>query len=212
MKTIGTLFMASAALLAVSCSSPETAEDNTQVVEATTYSINSEASSLIWAANMGPEYGHNGSVTITEGTMTMEGDELKSGAFTIDMNTIKNIDLVEAGEEGKATYLEGHLTGNIVDEDHPVDLFFNTPQFPTAQVTLGEYKDGKLNLTLSILGKEITQDVAVALSHDENGASIKGDFTLDLTSLEVPGLQPDPEDGSQINPVIDFKLNAVLVK
>lgn len=203
--------MASVALLAVSCTSTEEVTEEV-VVEDTMYTVNTEATTLMWAANMGPEYGHNGTISITEGTMTMNGDNLVSGSFTIDMNTVKNVDLVEAGEVDKAGYLEGHLKGTMVDEKHPADLFFNAPVFPTTKVSLGEYKDGKLGLTVSILGKEMQQEVPVTLTLDEKGATINGEFALDFTSLEVPGLQPNPEDGSQINPMIDFKLNVVMTK
>lgn len=196
------LFAAAAAVM-TSCSNTETEE----VVETTTYSLDKEASSLKWAANMGPTYGHTGTVDITEGSIEMEGEDLKSGSFTIDMNTIKSTDL----EEPKASVLASHLKGTAPDEMHPVDMFFNTPKFPNVTVKLGEYKNGKLSLTLSILGKELKQDVAVKLTSDENGASIKGDFPLDFSSLGIPGFQPAP-DGSQINPAVDFNLNVVLKK
>ncbi len=204
MKTIGILLFASLAVVATSCSS--TSEE--AAIEPITYTLDKEASSLEWAGSMSPEYGHTGVVEITEGTLVMEGEELKSGSFTVDMNTLRSTDL----EEPKAGILAKHLKGLEPDEDHPADLFFNTPKYPTVDVTLGEYKDGKLTLTLSIIGKELTQEVPVELTSDENGAWIKGDFSLDLTSLEIPGLQPNPEDGSQINPVIDFKLKAALKK
>ena len=205
MKKIGILLFASLAVIATSCSSTST-ED--AAGEPITYALDKEATSLEWAASMGPDYGHTGLVDITEGTMVMEGDELKSGSFTIDMNTIRSTDL----EEPKAGYLAAHLKGTAPDETHPVDLFFNTPKYPTVGVTLGEYKDGKLGLTISIMGEELKQDVAVKITSDENGASIKGDFSLDFDSLGIPGLQPNPEDGSQINPVIDFKLKVALKK
>ena len=204
MKKIRIALFASLAVIATSYSTTETEQE---IVEPTTYSLDKEASSLEWAANMGPDYGHTGTVEISEGTIEMEGSELTSGSFTIDMNTIKSTDL----EEPKAGYLAAHLMGTAPDEKHPVDMFFNTPKFPTVTVTLGEYKGGKLGLTINILGKELKQDVAVKLMNDDNGASIKGDFALDMNSLEIQGLQPGP-DGSQINPSIDFKLNVKLNK
>jgi hypothetical protein len=207
MKRISTLMIASIALVAASCSSTEDATEEV-AVEAVTYSLDADASSLGWAANMGPEYGHKGTVNVTEGSISMEGESLTSGSFTIDMSTIKSTDL----EEPKAGYLAAHLQGTAPDEDHPADLFFNVPQYPTVGVTLNSYEGGKLNLTLNMLGKELTQDAEVELSSDENGATIKGDFTLDFTSLEIPGLQPNPEDDSQINPVIEFSLDIVLKK
>jgi len=204
MKKIGIILFASLAVIATSCSTTATEE----VVETTTYNLDKANSSLGWAANMSPEYGHTGFVDITEGTIEMEGDVLKSGSFTIDMNTIVSTDL----EEPKASALASHLKGTAPDEMHPVDLFFNTPKYPTVKVTLGEYNNSKLELTLDILGKKLTQEVAVKLTTNEKGASLKGDFALDLNSLEIPGLQPNPEDGSQINPAIDFKLNVALKK
>ena len=206
MKKIGIVLFASLAVIATSCSSTETGEET--VIEKTTYTLDKENSTLGWAASMSPEYGHEGFVDITDGSIEMEGETLKAGSFTVDMNTIRSTDL----EEPKATYLAAHLMGTAPDEKHPADLFFNTPKFPTVGVTLGEYNNGKLEITLDILGKKLTKDVDVKLTNDENGASLKGDFTLDMNSLEIPGLQPNPEDGSQINPAIDFKLNVALKK
>ena len=88
MKRISTLMIASIALVAASCSSTEDATEEV-AVEAVTYTLDAEASSLGWAANMGPEYGHKGTVNVTEGSISMEGESLTSGSFTVDMSTIK---------------------------------------------------------------------------------------------------------------------------
>lgn len=194
------LFMA-----ACSSNSNEAYEEST---EAVSYKLDKTGSTLKWAANMSPEYGHKGTVSITDGALVMQGDELVSGSFVIDMTTIKSTDL----EEPKAGILAGHLMGTLVDEDHPADLFFQTEKYPTIEVELGSYKDGKLSMTLDILGKKLEQKVDVTLKSSEKEASLKGKFSLDLTSLKVPGLQPNPEDGSQINPKIDFDLNVLLKK
>lgn len=206
MKNLNALLFAAAAAFMVSCGGTETPTE--EVVETTTYNLDKNNSSLEWAANMSPEYGHTGTVVISDGSIEMEGDALKSGSFTIDMTTIKSTDL----EEPKAGYLNAHLMGTAPDEDHPADLFFNTPEYPTATVTLLDYSNGKLKLTLNVVGKELTQEVPATLTTTENGATIKGDFSLDMSSLNIKGLQPNPEDGSGINPSIDFKLNVALTK
>jgi hypothetical protein len=205
MRIIGLILMGACVLLTAACSTEESIADNT------TYTLNAEETTLIWSANMGPNYGHTGTISVTEGTMKMNEDVLIEGSFTIDMNSLKNTDLIEAGEVDKAGYLVGHLTGTMVDENHPAELFFNVPVFPTTTVSLGEYKDGKLALTVSTLGKEISQEVPMVITHDEHGATIKGAFALDFTAIEIPGLQPN-EDGSQINPLIDFNLSVVMTK
>lgn len=193
--------MAAVGLTAVSCSTPVE-----EVVEPITYTLDAEGSTLSWAASMSPEYGHKGTVSFKEGSITMQGDSLTEGSFVVDMTTIKNTDL----EAEKAAALEGHLMGTMVDEQHPQNLFFNTPDFPSVEVKLGEYKDGKLSTTLIILGSELTQDVAVKLTSDDKGASISGKFSMDFASLKIPGLAPS-ENGS-ISPMIEFDLNLKLKK
>lgn len=207
MKKIGILFMAATALTVASCSSSDEATEDEVKVEAVTYKLDAANSSITWKGQMSADYGHSGTVQMSEGSITMEGEELTSGSFTVDMNTIDDTSL----EAPKSDYLSGHLMGTMVDEDHPVDLFFNVPKFPNVEVTLGDYKDGNLAIKLNILGQSLEQNVAVTLSADDNGASIKGSFSLDLESLGIPGFQAN-EDGSQISPTIEFDLNVAMTK
>jgi len=205
MKKIGFLMMAAVALTAVSCaeSTDENEEEVAGKVEAVTYTLDAANSKLMW--NNDP---HSGMVSISEGSIKMDGDKLASGSFKIDMNTITSTDL----EEPKATYLAGHLTGNMPDDEHPVNLAFNTPAFPSVGVTLGNYSDGNLELTLDILGQELKQTVAATISADDKGASIKGAFDLDLSSLGIMLLMPDPETGEGISPSVKFDLHVALTK
>lgn len=205
MKKFGILFLGAGALSLVACAAAVTEE--TEVVESVTYSLDAESSTLTWGASISPEYGHKGTIDFKSGSITMEGDALTAGSFVVDMATIKNTDIED---EGKAQYLEGHLTGTIVDEDHPVDMFFNIEKFPTVDVKLGEYKDGNLSVTLTILGSELTQDVPVVLSSDEDGASIKGTFSMDFGSVGMPGLAQHGE--GSISPNVEFDLNVMLTK
>ncbi|MCJ8289703.1 MAG: YceI family protein [Crocinitomicaceae bacterium] len=206
MKKFGILFLGAGALSLAACTA--SVDEETEVaVESVTYSLDAENSTLTWGASISPEYGHKGTISFKSGSITMEGDALTAGSFVVDMATIKNTDIED---EGKASYLEGHLTGTIVDEDHPVDMFFNIEKFPTVDVKLGEYKDGSLSTTLTILGSELTQDVPVTFTSDENGASIKGTFSMDFASLGIPGL--DQHGEGSISTTIEFDLNVMLTK
>jgi hypothetical protein len=209
MKKLGILFIGLTALTAVSCSSSDDAVEGEEMkVEAVTYTLDQENSSIKWKGQMSPEYFHTGTVDFSEGSITMEGSELTSGSFTVDMTTIKNTDL----EAPKSDYLVGHLTGTMVDEAHPQELFFNTPKFPNVKVTVDGYTDSNMDLTISILGKEVKQSVDALLMNDSNEASIKGAFSIDLTSVGIMGLQVNPEDGSQISPMIEFEVIIALTK
>lgn len=200
--------IASIALITASCSNKD-GEANEEAVESTIYSLDTEGSSLEWKGMMDPTYFHMGTVGFSKGSLTMEGDEIKEGSFTVDMSTILNTDLED---EEKAASLVRHLKGLDNDEHHKPEDFFNIQKFPTAEISVGEYKDGKLSITLTMMGKKIEDQVAVKLTSDMNNATISGDFTLDLTELNLPGLQPNPETGKGISPVIDFKLNLQLKK
>lgn len=213
MKKSSILFLAAAAVFATACSSETTNEEGTneEEVQAVTYTLDKDNSSLSWAANMSPEYGHTGTIMVSEGSLTMTGDEVTEGSFKVDMSSIKNTDMATEAPE-KAMALEGHLKGTMVDEKHPVDLFFNTPSFPTVGVTLGEYKDGNLAITLDIVGTTLEQSVPVAIEANEEGASIKGSFGINFESTGIMGFQKNPEDGSQIGPEVKFELDLKLKK
>ena len=207
MKKIGIFFLAAGALSLGACTEAATEEETVnEEVEVMTYSLDADNSSLGWKGTISADYFHTGTVDFKSGSVTMENGELTEGSFVVDMTTINDTSL----EDPKSEYLAGHLQGTMVDEDHPQDLFFNTPDFPTVEVKLGEYKDGKLSTTLMVVGSELTQDVPVEISSDENGASIKGQFTMDFSSLGIPGLSGEGEGA--ISPMIEFDLNLMLTK
>lgn len=202
MKKASVLFLAMAALAVTSCSSGEDAtEEENQEVQEVTYSLDAAGSSLNWSAAATDGHGHSGAVSFKEGSLTMKGDEVVGGNFVVDMNSITNMDL----DENMQAVLEGHLKGTMVDEAHPVNLFFNVPSFPTAEVSLGEFKDGNLDITLSIVGTKLTQSVPVTINGDGSSASISGEFSIDMESTGIMGFQAQ-EDGSQIGPNVDFVL------
>ncbi|MCH2223522.1 MAG: YceI family protein [Crocinitomicaceae bacterium] len=212
MKLKEILIMATSAALITSCSNnPVSDIQNELEIEEVTYTLDTENSSLVWKGMMSPEYFHVGNITISDGTISMKNDVLSSGTFTVDMNSI-TATISDDFPEDKANYLAGHLMGTVTDEDHPANLFFNTPKFPNTTVTLGEYNNGKLDITLSIIGKELKQTIPATISSDDDEAAINGTFTLDLSSLEIPGLQADSETGEGISPSVEFKLDLQLNK
>jgi hypothetical protein len=131
----------------------------------------------------------------------MEGEALVAGSFTIDLNTMVSTDAM-LPEDKKAM-----LVGHLMAED-----FFNTAKNAIVKVTLNGYENGKLSTTINVLGQDIKQDLDVKFVADENGASIVGKFDVDFASLNMPGMQPVPETGEQIQSAIAFDLNVQLKK
>jgi polyisoprenoid-binding protein YceI len=91
------------------------AQDVQQVAEATTVSVNTDASTIEWVGTKVTGR-HNGSLALSEGTLELADGGLVGGTFTIDMNSLTVLD--DAGER-----LQGHL----MSPD-----FFNVAENPTA--------------------------------------------------------------------------------
>lgn len=166
----------------------------------TMYVLDTKASTLGWKGGKSADYFHIGQLSFSNGTVEMAGEKLVAGNFDIDMSTIVVLDKGLPADKAKA--LAGHLTQ---------PEFFSTALFPKISVVVNGYNDGMLFTTISLLGQSIQQKLPVTMVKDTKGKmTVVGKFNVDLTALKIPGLQPDPESGQGISPVIDFDLNLVL--
>ena len=84
------------------------------------YTLVTEASTLRWRGSK-PGGEHYGTVDITEGRISLKGDLITSGDFTIDLNTIISEDLTNPGMNAK-------LVGHLKSED-----FFYITEYPVAR-------------------------------------------------------------------------------
>jgi len=202
-------FCATAFLMA-SCGTDEATEETNKEEESTeqqdaaeevSYTLDTEASTLNWKGTEGEHEFHVGTIDFSEGNLTMKGDEVVSGSFVVDMSTIQVTD-EDMSDKGKAK-----LTGHLGAED-----VFHIAQYAATTVTLGDYTDGKLNIVVNIVGKEIPATVPVSITQDENGAKISGDFSIDFTDAGIPLFAPQENPEESKSPVIQYSMNAVLVK
>lgn len=208
MKKVFYGVLAFAALTLTACGGAESTEDTateTQEVVAAEYALNQENSKLEWAGTWigGQNDGntHNGVIKIADGVMKQDGDKF-NGHFTVDMSSIDVQDIDEASGKPK---LEGHLAS----ED-----FFNISQYAVTDVKVMEYIDGNAKIMMVVGGVEMERTVPVTISTDDSKMTIKGDFTVDFTDANMPGMQvkaDKPEEGA-VSPIIEFKLHAELMK
>lgn len=98
---------------------------------------------------------HTGLINIQSGELEFQDGDIMGGTIVMDMHSITNTDLTDAGYNQK---LVGHLKS---------DDFFGVEKFPTASFEVtksGKFKDGKASVTgnLTIKGKttEITFEVS----------------------------------------------------
>ncbi len=184
--------------LVVALASCGTAEEKAEKV---TFNLDAKASTLGWKGSKSAEYFHTGIVKITKGTIDMEGEEIAGGSFTIDMNTIECVDKMLPDD--KKAMLNGHLKDTS---------FFFIAENPEITVTVADFKGGKLNVVINVLGLKIKQSIPVKVTATEKDVRIKGEFGVDVSALKLAGMMPDPTTGEKINSVIDFQLDVLLKK
>jgi polyisoprenoid-binding protein YceI len=142
---------------------------------------------------------HEGNITLSDGTLSFENDQLVGGNFTIDMTTISVNDL-EAGK-GKEK-LEGHLKS---------DDFFGTSNHSTAvlKITNVDGKDGNYKVTgdLTIKGKTHPITFDMILNEDTATAKLK----VDRTKYDIKYGSASFFDGLKDKAIYDeFDLNVTL--
>jgi polyisoprenoid-binding protein YceI len=190
------LMIAVLALGLVSCGGEEK-----KTAEKQAYTLDAQKSTLKWKGSKDSSYFHVGSIKVTEGTIEMEGENLVSGTFKIDMNTIVAEDATLP--EDKKEMLSAHLKDTA---------FFFATKFPSVDVNVSGYKDGKLATTINLLGKEIKQEIPVSLAITDEGVELSGKFNLDISSLNMEGLKPSMPEDKPISPVFEFDMNLFLKK
>ncbi|MCA0133697.1 YceI family protein [Winogradskyella alexanderae] len=145
---------------------------------AVTYQANSENSMIEWKG-FKPTGSHTGTISISEGMVSVNGDAIESGNFTIDMNSIVVTD-IPVEDEGNAK-LRGHLTSAD---------FFDVEKFPTAkfEVTGISTEEGKTMLSGNLTMKEKTNNISIPVTTSMEGDMMKltsETFTIDRSKWNV---------------------------
>lgn len=175
-----------------------------------TLSLDTKASMVKWVGSKITKSSHNGTVQVKEGSVTFAGDVPTAGTFTLDMTSIKNDDLTDAGMNQK---LVGHLKS---------DDFFAVEKNPTAlfKITKSEKKKtGEIAITGDLTIKGITKSVTIpATVKMENGVyTATGKLKINRTNWDIKynsGKFFDPKQlgDKLINDEIDIEINLRTVK
>lgn len=180
MKIATVLFLG---LAVVSCkkatneTEAKSAEEVSNVEEAAKYTADASASTIAWKGSA-PTKSHNGTISISEGSIALEGGKLTGGNFIIDMNSIVNLDLEDETYNGK---LVGHLKS--------ADFFdVENNAFSAFAITGVEEKDGKTmvkgNLTIKGIKKNIEFPASITVDGDAVSFTSEA-FNIDRTEWDV---------------------------
>ena len=134
--------------------------------------VNKSASSVAWLAKKVTGE-HNGTVGISAGALSINGNKLVGGNFTIDLKTIKDLDITDAGYNQKFI---GHITSGD---------FFEVEKFPTATFVITKVAGNQVtgNLTVKGITKSITFPAEIVVKGGK--VSAKANITIDRTDFNI---------------------------
>ncbi len=155
------LSVVSALIFFASCNSDNKASEKSASSETaqageTTYIIANDSTSMVkWKGVMLGIKEHYGTITLKEGTLTVNNGQLKSGSFVFDMNTIRPTD---ANYDAKSP--RENLVKHLLSPD-----FFDVANHPLSTFTIDSVYGSEANGTLTIRGnsnKETLKNITVS--------------------------------------------------
>jgi polyisoprenoid-binding protein YceI len=147
------------------------------VAATTAYKVDPAASKVAWVGKKVTGQ-HNGTLGLKSGQLEFDGDTLKAGMFTIDMQALKVLDLTDAKDNSDLT---GHLKSN--------DFFF-VEKFKEATFvvkTAVKKPDGTWDVTGPLTIKGMSHDVTVPMKLAKKGDTVEasGKAVVDRTKYDI---------------------------
>lgn len=134
--------------------------------------VNTAASSIAWYAEKVTGK-HNGTVGISAGALNVDGNKLVGGNFTIDLKTIKDLDITDPGYNQKFI---GHITSGD---------FFEVEKFPTASFVITKVAGSNVTGNLTIKGITKTISFPAKISIKGGKVSAQASITIDRTDYNI---------------------------
>ena len=116
---------------------------------------------------------HSGTILVKEGSLEVANGKVTSGKVIIDMNSIVDTDIADAGMNGK---LVGHLKG---------DDFFGVATSPTAELVITKVDGNNFSGNLTIKGITNPTSFTATVSKDGKNTVYKGTITIDRSKYNV---------------------------
>jgi polyisoprenoid-binding protein YceI len=109
---------------------------------------------------------HNGTINVSAGEVLVEKGKLVGGTFTIDMKTIKCVDITNAEYNAK-------FVGHITNGD-----FFEVEKFPTASFKITKVANGQITGDMTIKG--VTQSMSFPGTVTVNGNNVTASAKIEV--------------------------------
>jgi polyisoprenoid-binding protein YceI len=145
-----------------------------------TYSVNLDTafSYVIYGGTMVGVYTHTGKLAFQQGELSVKGNEVTGGSFTVDMTNMYPTDDNYDAKKGKT---REKLVGHLSSAD-----FFDVQNFPTASFTITSVNGNEATGILTVRGKGNEETVKnIVVSHDGDMVKATGELTFDRKKYDV---------------------------
>ncbi|MFH7015718.1 YceI family protein [Flavobacterium sp. FlaQc-47] len=193
MKKFTVLSLVAVTLFITACkkSSETTTTDEKQVAEkkGEVLAVNIETSKVDWKAfhkgGFAPRWG---TLAITSGEVSVEGNELTAGDFVIDMKSIKVDPASVTEKDKKYSELEAHLKSADffdVEKNPTADFKITSVTNLTAKDTLSEAPNKTVSGNLTLKGKAVNVTFPAKVTVANGTVTIQAKFTVNRTDWDI---------------------------
>lgn len=184
MKNLKFLSLMALALIASACGSkPEgtdaevsEAKEVVEVVASKTLVVNPAESVVTWIGSK-PAGKHNGTIPVSAGNLSIEGNEIVGGEFTINIAGIDNADLKEDADS------HGKLIGHLKSAD-----FFDVENHPTAEFVITSVEAYDANESMEAKEEYVSDNTPASADEyivDTPTHKITGNLTMRGNTLSI---------------------------
>lgn len=204
----GSLFLASCQDAPKADSAEATEAQEVAATEGKSYTADVSQSKVEWVGTK-PVGRHHGTINITEGMLTVQGNAVTGGKYVLDMNSIVADDQDAEGNT--------KLTGHLKSED-----FFNAGAHPTGTFEITSITEGVTdsnlvmkdathmvtgNLTLKGVTKSITFPAKITVT--DNNVTADANFNIDRTQWGIVYGNDKSLGDKFIRPEVNLQLHVV---
>lgn len=141
--------------------------------------IDTTASTVNWTGSKELVSGsHSGTVALSNGYLTMDGEKITGGEFTINMESIQNTDLTDAAMKDK-------LVGHLKSPDFFDVANHKEAKFVITKVTAKSATEQVFEGNLTLRGKTQPIKVPATLKKDGKTWVASGKLEIDRTKFDV---------------------------
>lgn len=136
------------------------------------------ATTIVWHGHKIVGSSHTGTIDLKDGWITIKGNSITGGEFTVDMTSINDSDL-------KDEKMRERLVGHLKSDD-----FFGVEKYPVSKLVItgsSKTSDGKILVRGSLTIKEATHPVEFTATESVSGGVVtwSADITFDRSLYDV---------------------------